>query len=160
VGGELLFCQLAQSVNSIFTSFVNVLGHGGYTLIRATFPEAKMAKSPYGVVFNRSAAIVGIAKDHPLSLSESLRRRIERLGDEYGYWYEARIGTIEISWVKKFKGAWDKGVEKPEQFLSEQSHGVYFSDPRHLLGVSRLSSGTRMIGGGRILRHPIGESDA
>ena len=119
-----------------------------------------MAKSPYGVVFSRGAAIVGIGNDHPLSLSESLRRRIARIGDEYGYWYEARLGTVEIPWAKKLKGAWDKGVEKPEQFLSEQSDGVYFSDPGHLLGVSSLSAGTRLIGGGRIPRHASGESDA
>jgi len=117
-----------------------------------------MANSPYGVVFSKSAAIVGIAKDHPLRLSDSLRRRIERIGDEYGYWYEGTIGLIAISWVKKFKGAWDKGVDKPEQFLSQQTQGVYFSNPRHLLGVSRFSTGIRIIGGGRILRHPSGES--
>jgi hypothetical protein len=46
---------------------------------------------------------------------------MERIGDEYGYWYEGTIGLIEISWVKKFKGAWGKGVDKPEQFLSQQT---------------------------------------
>lgn len=80
------------------------------------------SKAPYGVIFSKNKAVVGVPHGQKIPMQEGIERRIRAIGDAHGYWYEGDGGDKK-AFPATYKGSWDDKMAKdidgyPPEFLS------------------------------------------
>lgn len=79
---------------------------------------AKKSEAPFGVIFQSDKkVIVGVQHQKVISLSDELVKKVQAIGDKYGYYYEGIGGDIEknkklFGGKDNYEGSWDDDYEK------------------------------------------------
>lgn len=99
-------------------------GAGLATALRAARGAAAATPEPppYGIIFDKNKAIVGVPHGQPLPMDPALKQRLSEIGKTHGFWYEGDGGD-KTAFPAPYKGSWDdelaRGVKGyPPEFLS------------------------------------------
>ena len=97
--------------------------------------EQKESVAPQGIIFKGdSVAYVGEQHGHPIELSDDLVKKVQSIGERYGYFYEGSGGSVNNNTKlfgdkKTYQGSWDDVFRENIEGYPHQFIYTLFSNP-------------------------------